>query len=461
MTARILLVDDDPGVTRAVAGLLADEGYATQGVASAAEARAALAAGDVPALVLLDLRMPGEGGLALLQSLPRPWPAPVVVLSGEASPAEAVAALKLGALDFVEKPPTPERLLTAVKNALALHALREERARLQEELARPGHLVGESAAMASLREWVARLGPRPTAVLITGETGCGKERVARALHHASGRTGRFVAVNCAAIPLGLLESELFGHEEGAFSGATQRRPGRFEQADGGTLLLDELGDMPPDLQAKLLRVLETREVERLGGTRPVKVDVRVLAATHRDLRKEVQAGRFREDLYFRLAVAPLCVPPLRERPEDLLPLMRVFALELGGARAELRVAPCAEAALRAYRWPGNARELRNFVERLVLLSGDGPGGEVTADAVRALTSSLPLAGTRAPGVGPRPYREQVEDFERALVTAAVQQEGSIAAAARLLQVDRGNLYRRLKALGLAESLGRGEPGAED
>ncbi|HEX8702928.1 MAG TPA: sigma-54 dependent transcriptional regulator, partial [Myxococcaceae bacterium] len=322
----ILLVDDDPGVLKGLRGLLSDEGFQTLEARSAAEASRLLdSLEDPPDLVLLDLRMPGETGLEWLARLPRPLPAPVVVLSGEASPAEAVQALKLGATDFVEKPPSPERLLTALRNALTLNALKEERQRLLEELSRPGHLVGDSPAMETLRQLIARVGPSDAAVLITGETGTGKERVARALHLASGRKGRFVAINCAAIPATLLESELFGHERGAFSGATARRSGRFEQAHGGTLFLDEIGDMPLELQAKLLRALETKEVERLGGSGPISVDVRILAATHQELTRAVREGRFRQDLFFRLNVMPLSLPPLRERPEDLLPLARAFA----------------------------------------------------------------------------------------------------------------------------------------
>ncbi|TSC29423.1 sigma-54 dependent transcriptional regulator [Corallococcus sp. Z5C101001] len=443
--ARILLVDDDPGVLRAVRGLLEDEGFSPLEARSTADAMRLLEAQDAPfALMLLDLRMPGETGLELLARLPKPLSVPVVVLSGEASPSEAVQALKLGATDFVEKPPSPERLLTAIHNALALGALREERERLLDALARPGHLVGDSPAMEALRQLIARVGPSDSAVLITGETGTGKERVAQALHKASGRKGRLVAVNCAAIPATLLESELFGHERGAFSGAVSRRVGRVEQAQGGTLFLDELGDMPLELQAKLLRVLETRQVERLGGTLPVPVDVRILAATHQDLGRAVSEGRFRQDLFFRLNVLPLHLPPLRERPEDLLPLARVFAAELAGPRTPLVLAPGAEAALRAYPWPGNVRELRNVIERLNLLRGDGPL-ELRPDVVASPTSATP-APRRT--LGDKSYREQVEDFERDLIRAALREGESIAGAARLLQVDRGNLYRRIKALGL-------------
>jgi two-component system nitrogen regulation response regulator NtrX len=444
---RILLVDDDPGVLKGLRGLLSDEGFQPVEARSAAEASRLLETPEGPPdLVLLDLRMPGETGLEWLARLPRPLPAPVVVLSGEASPAEAVQALKLGATDFVEKPPSPERLLTALRNALTLNALKEEHQRLLEELSRPGHLVGDSPAMASLRRLIARVGPSDAAVLITGETGTGKERVARALHLASGRKGRFVAINCAAIPATLLESELFGHERGAFSGATARRSGRFEQAHGGTLFLDEIGDMPLELQAKLLRALETKEVERLGGTGPISVDVRILAATHQELTRAVKEGRFRQDLFFRLNVMPLSLPPLRERPEDLLPLARAFAAEIAGPHVPVVLAPGAEVALRAYRWPGNIRELRNHIERLNLLRGDGP---LTLTAPDSLEGSAP-APVRLT-FGEKGYREHVEDFERELIRVALEEGGSIAGAARLLRMDRGNLYRRIKALGLPVS----------
>jgi DNA-binding NtrC family response regulator len=378
---------------------------------------------------------------------------PVVVLSGEASATDAVTALRLGAADFVEKPPSPERLLTSIKNVLALTALADERAELLKALGKPGHLVGASARMNELREVIARVGPTETVVLVQGETGAGKERVARALHLASGRQGRFVAINCAAIPATLLESELFGHERGAFTGAVARRLGRFEQAQGGTLLLDEVGDMPVELQAKLLRVLEEREIERLGGGQPVRVDVRVVAATHRDLRQAVGAGRFREDLYFRLAVFPLRVPALRERPEDMVPLVTAFAADLAGPQASVTVTPEGELALRQHPWPGNVRELRNFVERLLLLRGRG-ALVVDAAATTVLAFGDPLPPAPPPGavpdLGTKGYRELVDDFERALLRAALERaHGNVAAAARLLKADRGNLYRRMRSLGMS------------
>jgi two-component system nitrogen regulation response regulator NtrX len=460
VSARVLIVDDDPAVLRGVGGLLRDEGFRTTEAQSVAEAERRLAAAE-PDLMLLDLRLPGEGGLDWLARLGLPLPVPVVVLSGEASPSDAVTALRLGAADFVEKPPSAERLLTSVRNTLRLAALASEREELRRALAEPGHLVGTSAPMAELRALVTRVGPTDTVVLVQGETGTGKERVARALHGASGRRGRFVALNCAAIPATLLESELFGHERGAFTGAVGRRLGRFEQAQGGTLLLDEIGDMPLELQAKLLRVLEQREVERLGGSAPVSIDVRVVAATHRDLKQAVAVGQFRQDLYFRLAVFPLRVPPLRDRPGDLVALLQTFAADLAGPHAEATVTAEGEAALRRHPWPGNVRELRNFVERLVLLRGRGRLlVDAAATAVLALGDPLPPAApapagfdegaSPVAGLGEKGYRELVEDFERALLRAALERsQGNVAGAARLLRADRGNLYRRMKALGIA------------
>jgi DNA-binding NtrC family response regulator len=465
---RILLVDDDPAILRGVGGILRDEGFDTVAARDTTEAERCLTGPSAPDLMLLDLAMPREGGLAFLKRLPRPLPAPVVVLSGEASPTDAVTAMRLGAVDFIEKPPSPERLVASVRNALALARLVEEREELRQALAAPGNLVGSSTAMDELRALIALVGTSDAVVLISGETGVGKERVARALHLASGRKGRFVAINCAAVPATLLESELFGHERGAFTGAAARRLGRFEQAEGGTLFLDEIGDMPLELQAKLLRVLEQREVERLGGNRPVKVDVRVVAATHRDLQAAIGGGQFRQDLYFRLAVFPLRVAPLRERADDLGPLIAAFAAELLGPGVPVTITPDGESALRAHPWPGNVRELRNFVERLVLLRGRGPlVVDGAATTVLAFGDPLPPpvaapAGAAPPSptleLGRKSYRQLVEDFERALIRAALEREGgNVAAAARLLQADRGNLYRRLQALGVrvAEEDGEG------
>jgi two-component system nitrogen regulation response regulator NtrX len=448
---KILLVDDDPAILASVAGLLADEGYRTVKALDAQAARDALKVGkDAPVAIVLDIRMPKESGLDFLESMPKPLPLPVIVLSGEASVNDTVRALKLGATDFVEKPPSAERLLTAIRNALRLVELSEEGARLRQELAQPGKLIGASSAMEALRETVARVGPTPSLILIRGETGSGKERVARALHLASKREGRFVAINCAAIPAALLESELFGYEKGAFSGAASRRLGRVEQANRGTLLLDVIGDMPPELQAKLLRVLDVKEIERLGGNGPIAVDVRVLAATHQDLEEAVSQRKLREDLFYRLNVFPIVVPPLRDRVEDIEPLLRAFATDFCGTQTGIEITENGLRALKSYHWPGNVRELRNFAERCSLLRTGDTMVIDTKSVAPLKPAAAPAQGSNAPPLlGKQGYRELVEDFERKLLGHALTETcGNVAEAARLLQVDRGNLYRRIKALAI-------------
>ena len=334
MSRRVFIVDDEANIRRMVGALLEAEGFET---ADAASGQAALDALErvAPDVVLLDLMMPGgPDGIATLELLRKRAPdVPVVMMSGKASLADAVRATKLGAFQFLEKPLTPEGLLTVLRSALELSRTRAENRRLHEALGHSDPLVGVSKAIADVRALIARVAPTEARVLITGESGTGKELVASAIHRHSARAARaFVCVNSAAIPKDLVESEMFGHERGAFTGATDRRIGRFELADGGTLFLDEVGDLGPDAQAKLLRVLETGVIERLGGEKPTTVDVRVVAATNHDLPRATQQGRFREDLLFRLNVLPIHVAPLRERPEDVPPLVAHFA-----ARQEARL----------------------------------------------------------------------------------------------------------------------------
>ena len=323
----VLIVDDEANVRRMVGALLSAEGYdvrdagdGASGVARAEEAE--------PDLVLLDLMIPGAlDGMSVLERLRRKFPdLPVIMMSGRAGLADAVKATRLGAVNFLEKPLTPEGVLLAMASALELRIARRERTALRADLGLAGQLVGESPAMHDLRAMIARIAPTDSRVLITGESGTGKELVAAAIHAGSPRRERpFVRVNCAAIPRDLVESEMFGHERGAFTGATERRIGRFELAHTGTLLLDEVGDLGPEAQAKLLRAIEAREIERVGGGKPIRVDVRIVAATNRDLARAVRDGQFREDLYFRLNVLPMEVPPLRERPGDVPLLVRHFA----------------------------------------------------------------------------------------------------------------------------------------
>ncbi|GJG88036.1 hypothetical protein tb265_32170 [Gemmatimonadetes bacterium T265] len=458
----VLIVDDEPNIRRMVGALLAAEGYevrdAPDGAAGLASARAA-----EPDLALVDLMMPGAvDGLGMLERLREQLPdLPVVMMSGRAALGDAVRATKLGAFTFLEKPLTPEGVLLALASALELRRARREARALREEIGLGGAMVGESPAMGEVRALVARVGPTDARVLVTGESGTGKELVAAGLHAASARRERpFVRVNCAAIPRDLVESEMFGHERGAFTGATDRRVGRFELAHTGTLFLDEVGDLGAEAQAKLLRALEAGEIERVGGARPIRVDVRIVSATNKDLARAVAEGAFRDDLFFRLNVIPIHLPPLRERPGDVPLLVRHFSA-LYRARTG-RPAPAwsddALAVMERHRWPGNVRELANVVERLAILH---PGGEVGAgDARRVLAAD---AEDRAPDVAARelgplpdtagldvPLADALDAYERTLIVRALSAAGgNVADAARRLRTDRPNLYRRMRRLGVA------------
>jgi len=451
MSARVLLVDDEANIRKMVGALLQAEGFETAEAANGAIALTALE-GGVPDVILLDLMMPGgPDGLETLGQLKRRAPdVPVVMMSGKASLTDAVRATKLGAFQFLEKPLTPEGVLVAIRGALELGRTLAENRRLHEQLGHSDPLVGTSGAMDELRALIARIAPTDARVLITGESGTGKELVASAIHRQSPRAAKpFVTVNSAAIPRDLVESEMFGHERGAFTGASERRLGRFELADSGTLFLDEVGDLGPEAQAKLLRVLETGVIERVGGERPHTVNVRVLAATNKDLSRAVQQGHFREDLLFRLNVIPIHIPPLRERPEDIPPLVRHFArrqtARLGRA-VELDVV--ALQLLTAYHWPGNVRELANLLERLTILSS---GGILTTDDVLRV---LPQDGTRPAPQAAHEWidvalADALDRYERELIIRALSAaKGNVADAARKLATDRANLYRRMRRLGI-------------
>ena len=450
----VLIVDDEPNIRRMVGALLTSEGFE---VRDAADGTAGMARADEfePDLVLLDLMIPGAmDGMAVLERLRERFPElPVIMMSGRAGLADAVKATRLGAVNFLEKPLTPEGVLLAIASALELRMARRERTALRADLGLIGELVGESTSMRELRAMIARIAPSDARVMITGESGTGKELVAAAIHAQSARRERpFVRVNCAAIPRDLVESEMFGHERGAFTGASERRLGRFELAHTGTLLLDEVGDLGAEAQAKLLRAIEAKEIERVGGARPIKVDVRILAATNHDLDRAVKEGRFREDLYFRLNVIPLAVSPLRERPADIPALVRHFAAlqRRRSGQAAPEWTDDAVRALATHRWPGNVRELANIVERLSILYA---GRSVGAAEVAAV---LPAGdGVSAP---PLPDLVQAEltlsdtldEYERLLIERALSAaNGVVAEAARRLRTDRPNLYRRMKRLGIA------------
>jgi len=446
--ATVLLVDDERNILLTLGRALSLEGYATETAAGGREALEKIAALPVD-VVVMDVRMPDLDGLTVLQRAREARPGlPVIIMSGHGSIETVRQAFRLGAFDYLEKPITEkEKLVAAVRNALRLRDLAEENAALRRE-AGLADMLGDGPAMQRLRELVQRTAPSEGRVLVTGENGTGKELVARAIHEGSRRrAGPFVKLNCAAVPAELIESELFGHEKGAFTGAFTARKGKFELADHGTLFLDEVGDMPPAMQAKVLRVLQEGEFERVGGGVTLRCDVRVIAATNRDLPSEVAAGRFREDLYYRLAVVPIHVPPLRERKEDVPALATAFlaeASERNGRRA-MRLGRDALAALQANDWPGNVRELRNLVERIAILC-DGP--EIGAADVAAV-----LPGARRPrpdrfreGV---PLKDLLEEAEREIVLAALERHGdNMAETARALGLERSHLYKKLRALGI-------------
>jgi two-component system, NtrC family, nitrogen regulation response regulator NtrX len=434
----ILIVDDETNILSSLEGALSREGHQVEGASTLTAARRLLReAFDV---VLLDVWFPEGSGLELLEEIRSATPDTVVIMmSGHATIDIAVQAVRLGAYDVLEKPISLERLLILLRNASNALSLQAENRRLGQAWANP--IVGTSAAVQALIAQIERAGPSSARVLIQGEHGTGKELVARALHAASPRARKpFVAVNCSAIPEELVESELFGHEKGAFTGATQARKGKFEDAHEGTLFLDEVGDLSPRAQTKLLRVLQEGEFTRVGGNRTLKVDVRVIAATNRPLAEDAKSDRYREDLYFRLAVIPIIVPPLRERPEDIPLLVEHFGSAMGPGTRPKRFTREALQLLERYPFPGNVRELRNLVERLLIMTR---GHTIGAEEVRALF----------PGKGdvalPQRLSEAVEAFERARIEEALQAEGgSMTRAAARLGLERSHLYKKMKKLGL-------------
>jgi two-component system nitrogen regulation response regulator NtrX len=451
----VLIVDDEPNIRRMVGALLASEGYEVRDAAEGAVGLQRIAE-SCPDVVLLDLMIPGElDGLATLARLRESVPdVPVIMMSGKAGLSDAVKATKLGAFNFLEKPLSPEGVLLALASALELRRVRREARALREDLGLAGEMIGRSQAMERVREMIARVAPTDARVLITGESGTGKELVASAIHFGSARKERpFVRVNCAAIPRDLVESEMFGHEKGAFTGATDRRIGRFEMAHTGTLFLDEVGDLGAEAQAKLLRAIEAKEIERVGGGKPIRVDVRIVSATNRDLTRAVAEGAFRDDLLFRLNVIPIDIPPLRERPDDIPALVAHFSAQ-HRARTGRRPptwTPVALSLLAQYRWPGNVRELANIVERLAILHA---GADVDERDVRAV---LPMDGgprrVDAPLPDPSLLDESLTDtldgHERTLIVRALSAAGgNVAEASRRLRTDRANLYRRMRRLGI-------------
>jgi two-component system nitrogen regulation response regulator NtrX len=450
MKPSVLIVDDEAGVRSALSGVLRDEGYAVEAVDSgeACLDRVSRAPYDV---IVLDIWLPGMDGLATLTRLSeRRVDAPVVMISGHGNIESAVRAIKLGAFDFVEKPLSLEKAVLVVGNAVRQRRLEAENRALRAHVDRRLEMIGESYVMAQLREQVAMAAPTNGRVLIYGENGTGKELVARSVHSLSRRrSGPFIEVNCAAIPEELIESELFGHVKGAFTGAMTDRRGKFELADGGTLFLDEIGDMSLKTQAKVLRALQEQVVEPVGGAISVRVDVRVLAATNKELTGEIRAGRFREDLYFRLNVIPIFVPALRDRADDVPLLADHFMAELAReyGRRPKKLDAGAATGLRSYRWPGNVRELRNVIERLMIMV---PGDTITLADLGFLDTSTPR--TTDDGGPALSLHEARERFEREYILKALAaQQGNISRTAEVLGVERSNLYRKMRAFGIAPS----------
>ena len=456
MNARILVVDDEAEIRRSVRMILEYEGHDVQEASSGPEALA-LVQRDAPDLVFLDIKMPGMDGLEVLQKMREVNEMlPVVIISGHATVSTAVEATKLGAFDFIEKPLSSERVLVTIRNALDQTRLADENRSLKRAVEARHQMVGESPALRQIWDAIKRAAPTNATVLLLGESGVGKELVARAIHRNSLRSReRFVQVNCAAIPEELIESELFGHEKGSFTGATEKQIGKFEQADRGTIFLDEVGDMSAKTQAKVLRVLQEGEVERLGSARTIKVDVRVIAATNKDLEAEIEKGNFREDLYFRLSVIPIRVPPLRDRREDIPVLVRhfvdVFSRE--NNRRPPRFTAAALEYLQKARWKGNVRELKNTVERLLIMT---PGDAIDVDDLREFVrteSPRPVAGGAAEAEKERPgtLREFKESAEREFLVGKLRENGwNISKTAEVIGTPRSNLYKKLEQYAITQ-----------
>ena len=445
----ILIVDDEAGVRASLGGVLRDEGYAVDS-ADTGEAALEQVARYGYDLILLDIWLPGIDGLVTLERLrERRVEAQVIMISGHASVEAAVRATKLGAFDFIEKPLSLDKTVLAVRNALHQRRLEVENRALRARVDRRQAIIGDSVAMARLREQVAMAAPTNGRVLISGENGTGKELVARQIHALSHRRlGPFIEVNCAAIPEELIESELFGHVKGAFTGAVADRRGKFEAASGGTLFLDEIGDMSIKTQAKVLRALQEQVLEPVGGQNSVRVDVRVIAATNKELDEEIRTGRFREDLYFRLNVIPISVPPLRSRGDDVIRLAEHFAAEFASeyGRRPKRFSAEALPVLTSYHWPGNVRELRNVIERLMIMV---PGDTVSATDL-AFLDLRGRPGTIRPAAV-APLYEARDAWEREYIMGALTAfEGNISRAADALGVERSNLYRKMRSLGLGK-----------
>ncbi len=465
MARTILIVDDEPAIVQTLSGILQDEGF---DVLTAADGETALrlVEEEGPDLVFLDIALPGLDGLEVLQQLKEQLPLlPVIMVSAYGNVENAVKATRLGAYDFIEKPPHADKIILTVRNALELSRLTEENLQLRRRTGPPEEIIGQSPVMQQLREQVRIVAPTNAWVLITGENGTGKELVARAIHRFSKRSHKpFVEVNCAAIPEELIESELFGHEKGAFTGATSKRRGKFDQAHEGTLFLDEIADMSLKTQAKVLRILQEQRFERVGGSRPIQVDVRVVAATNKNLEELIARGQFREDLYYRINVIPIQVPPLRERPEDIPLLIEYFLQEFArenNCPAKI-MTPEAVAVLRRQPWPGNVRELKNFVQRLAILT---PGRVIDLTHLPDIGGAEQSAGDVDQSFFQiTSLKEARSQFEREFLRRKLAEyQGNVSLTAEAIGLERSHLYKKMRTYGLdagreAEDNGAGKNG---
>ncbi len=450
---RVLIVDDEENIRQSLADILSDEGYEVDMTSSGEEAAEAVKK-RLPDLVLLDIWLPGIDGMETLKRIKaQREDLPVIMITGHGTTELAVKATKMGAYDFMEKPLSMERVILTVRQGLERSRLEKENRLLKESVKGRLTIIGDSQAIRSLREQVELAAKGFSKVLITGESGAGKELVARLLHELSARKDMpFVEVNCAAIPQELIESELFGHEKGSFTGAQENRKGKFELADGGSLFLDEVGDMSLPTQAKVLRAIETQEFQHVGGARNIKVDVRLIAATNKDLAREVKSGNFREDLYYRLNVIPIVVPPLRSRKEDIPALVNHFlkALAAEYGRSPKRITPEAVKRLSSYPWPGNVRELKNTVERLVIMN--------TAENIEERDLLFLSNEPRMEDYfGYGALKEAKDAFERDfLAKKLAENHWNVSKTAEMLGVERSNLHRKIKSYGIEIPRGAGE-----
>jgi two-component system, NtrC family, nitrogen regulation response regulator NtrX len=447
--AHLLIVDDEANTLASLSRAFRLAGHEATVCDNAAKALE-LAKAQSFDLILSDVVMPGKDGLALLEELKSQGvSSPVVMMSGQAHIEMAVRATRLGALDFLEKPISSDKLLLTVENALKLQRLESENRQLRQRLGKH-EIVWKGETMQRVMAQVERVAASESRVCILGETGTGKELVARTIHERSARSaGPFVTLNCAAVPAELIESELFGHEKGSFTGASGRHIGKFEQADQGTIFLDEIGDMPLNMQTKLLRVLEEGEVERIGGDKPISVNVRVVVATHRDLEARVREEKFRQDLFHRIYVFPLLLPPLRERREDIPALVEHFAAQVCAQNGWKPVPFSAEAieTLQSHPWPGNVRELRNMTERLMLLATDG---QIDLATVQLALPKSSIGSTVTTGmIGSGPLADRVQSFEREVILAELKRsQNNMSAAAKSLGLERSHLYKKAEQLGI-------------